>query len=135
MKNWPLACMLLAVWVLIPPLSFAQESDSSEPVPDYEISHEIKLKGVVDEVKDRICPITGGMEWHLMLKTKNKIYEVHIAPVKFAKMYEAAVHKGDTIEIVGLKINFHHLDGILAREIKDGNDDFLFRDEKGKPLW
>jgi hypothetical protein len=78
MKNRPLAFMLLAVCVLIPPLSFAQELDSREPVPEYEISHEIKLKGVVDEVKDRICPITGGMEWHLMLSTKNKIFEVHM---------------------------------------------------------
>jgi hypothetical protein len=135
MKTWALTFMLLAVWALIPPLPFAQESDSSEPVIDYEISHEIKLKGVVDEVKDRICPITGGMEWHLMLKTENNIYEVHIAPVKFAEMYEAAVHKGDTIEIVGMKMKFRHLDGILAREIKDGDDDLLFRDQKGKPFW
>jgi hypothetical protein len=48
---------------------------------------------------------------------------------------KAAGHEGDTIEIVGLKVKFHHLDGVLAREIKDGKDDLLFRDEKGKPLW
>ena len=57
---------------------------------------------------DRICPMTGVMDWHLMVRIGNKIYEVHVAPVKFAKMYEAAVQKGDTIEIVGVKMQFQH---------------------------
>ena len=135
MKIWPLAVMPLAVWVLIPPLSFAQKPLSSEPVPEYNLAQETKFKGVVDEVNDRICPIAGGMDWHLMVKIDNKIYEVHVAPVKFAKLYKADVQKGDTIEIVGVKTQFQHADVILSREIKDGNHFFLFRDEKGKPFW
>jgi hypothetical protein len=134
MKIWPLAVMPLAVWVLIPPRSFAQKL-SSEPVPEYNISQEAKFKGVVAEMNDRICPIVGGMDWHLMVRIDNKIYEVHVAPVKFAKMYEGDVQKGDTIEIVGVKIQFQHADVILSREIKDGNHNFVFRDEKGKPFW
>jgi len=135
MKIWPLAVMPLAVWLLIPLLSFAQELISSEPIPEYNISHEAKFKGVVAEMNQQICPMTGGMDWHLTVRIDNKIYEVHVAPVKFAKIYEADVRKGDWIEIVGVKTQFHHADVILPREIKDGKHDFLFRDEKGKPFW
>ena len=41
----------------------------------------------------------------------------------------------DELEITGVKTTFQGIDAILPREIKRGNDDFLFRDEKGKPIW
>jgi hypothetical protein len=77
MKTRPLAVMVLAVWVLNSPLSFAQKSDSTESVPDYEISKEIKLKGVIDEARDRVCSISGSMGSHLTVKIGDKIYDVH----------------------------------------------------------
>ena len=136
MKTWPVALLVLAVGMLITPVSFAQKSDSSaEPVPKYDVSKEAKFKGVVDEVKDRTCPISGGMGSHLMVKIDNQIYEVHIASTKFVKSYEVVFQKGDEVEITGMKTRFQDTDAILAREIKRGNDDFLFRDEKGKPIW
>lgn len=135
MKTWPLTVKLLGVGMLIPLLSFAQESDFSQFVPEYEISQESRFKGIVDEVQRRICPISGGMDSHLMVEMGNEIYEVHVAPVKFVKMYKAEFQKGDTVEIVGVKTNFQHRDAILAREIKDGKHHFVFRDDKGKPIW
>jgi DNA/RNA endonuclease YhcR with UshA esterase domain len=136
MKTWPVALLLIAVGMLITPVSFAQKSDSSaEPVPKYDVSQEAKFKGVVDEVKDRTCPISGGMGSHLMVKIDNQVYEVHIASTKFVKNYEVGFEKGDQVEITGMKTRFQDADAILAREIKRGNDDFLFRDEKGKPIW
>jgi hypothetical protein len=134
-KTWVPTVMLLTVWMLILPLSFAQMPISREPVPEYNMAQEAKFKGIVEEVSERLCPMTGSMDWHLMVRIENKIYEVHVAPVKFAKIYEADVHKGDRIEIVGVKTQFQHADVILSREIKDGNHVLLFRDEKGKPFW
>jgi hypothetical protein len=75
------------------------------------------------------------MGGHLIVKSNNKLYEVHIAPVKFAQMYEATVQKGDAIEIVGVKTKFRHVDAILPREITYGNYNLVLRDEKGKPFW
>lgn len=135
MKTWAPAVMFLTVWILIQPLSFAQVPIPGELVPEYNMAQEAKFKGIVKEANDRICPMTGSMDWHLMVRIENEIYEVHVAPVKFAKMYEADVHKGDRIEIVGVKTQFQHADVILTRQIKDGKHDFVFRDEKGKPFW
>lgn len=135
MKTWPLTVMLLGIGILISLLSFAQDADFSEFVPEYEISQESKFKGIVDEVQRRICPISGGMDSHLMVEVGNEIYEVHLAPVKFVKMYKVDFQKGDAVEIVGVKTTFQHRDAILAREIKDGKHHFVFRDEKGNPIW
>ena len=133
MKTWPV--VILVVALMLTAIAVAQKTASSEPVPKYDVSQEAKFKGVVDEVKDRTCPISGGMGSHLMVKIDNKIYEVHVAPVKFVKSYEVAFEKGDELEITGMKTTFQGVDAILPREIKRGNDDFLFRDEKGKPIW
>lgn len=135
MKPCPFAFMLLAVGILIPPLWFAQKLFISERVPQYDIWQEGKFNGVVDEVKNRTCPISGGIGSHLMVKIDNKTYEVHVAPVKFVKMYEAAFQKGDAIEIVGVTTKFQDIDAILPRMIKRGNDVFVFRDLKGTPFW
>lgn len=136
MKTWRVALLVLAVGMLVTPVSFAQKpANSTEPVPKYDVSQEAKFKAVVDEVTDRNCPISGGMGSHLMVKIDNKVYEVHVASTKFVKSYEVVFQKGDEIEITGMKTRFQDTDAILAREIKRGNDDFLFRDEKGKPIW
>jgi hypothetical protein len=134
MKPLPLGVMLLSICVFMQP-SFAQKPDFSETIPEYDISKEAKFKGVVEEVKDRICPISGDLRLHLMLKIGNQAYEVHVAPVKFVKIYKAIFHNGDTVAIVGVETRFHGADAILPREIEYGGDTLLFRDENGKPIW
>ena len=133
MKTWPV--MVLILGLLLAGIAVAQKTESNEPAPKYDVSQEAKFKGVVDEVKDRSCPISGGMGAHLMVKVVDKIYEVHIAPVKFVKSYEVSFAKGDEVEITGVKTTFQGVDAILPREIKRGTDDFVFRDDKGKPIW
>ena len=135
MKTLPLGLMFLAAWVMIPPLACAQEADSRQSVPEYDVSKETRFKGVIDEVRDRICPISHGMGLHLMIKIDEKVYEVHVAPVKFVKMYGAAFQRAEAIEMVGVITRFQGVDVILPREIRRGNHGLLFRDEKGKPIW
>ena len=38
-------------------------------------------------------------------------------------------------EVTGVKVKFEGVDTIFARKIKRGEDEFLFRDGDGKPLW
>ena len=134
MKAWPVILVLLALGLVLPAASLAQKPNGSG-VPKYDLSQEAKFKGVVEEVKDRECPISGGMGSHLMVRIDDKVYEVHVASTKFVKIYEVNFQKGDEIEIIGVKTTFQGVDAILPREIKRGTDDFLFRDEKGKPIW
>jgi hypothetical protein len=60
---------------------------------------------------------------------------VHVAPVKFVKMYGAVFQRGETVEIVGVITRFQGTEAILPREIRRGNQGLVFRDEKGRPIW
>ena len=135
MKTLLLAGMLLAAWVMIPLLACAQEADSKESVPEYDVSKEIRFQGVIDKMKDRICPISRGVGSHLTVKVDEKVYEVHVAPVKFVKMYGAAFQRGETVEVVGVIAIIQGTEAILPREIRRGNQGLVFRDEKGRPIW
>lgn len=131
MKTWPVVILVLALGMATLPV-LGQNS----AVPKYDLSTEAKFKGVVEEVKDHHCPISGGMGAHLMLRLPdNKLIEVHLATAKFVKSYDVIFSKGDEVEVLGSKVQFEGADAILAREVKRGNDDYLFRDQKGKPIW
>jgi DNA/RNA endonuclease YhcR with UshA esterase domain len=114
----------------------AAQKNEKEPVPKYDKSTEAVFKGTVDYVRDRNCPVTGGMGSHLMLKqVEGSTIEVHLALTKFVNQYELVFHKGDVLEVTGVKVKFEGVDAIFARKIKRGEDEFLFRDGDGKPLW
>jgi DNA/RNA endonuclease YhcR with UshA esterase domain len=110
--------------------------NSKPPVPKYDKAAEAVFKGTVEEVKNHVCPVSGGMGSHIMLKLSDgNTIEVHLAATKFVNQYELVFQKGDVIEVTGVKVKFEDVDTIFARKIKRGNDEFLFRDGDGKPLW
>jgi DNA/RNA endonuclease YhcR with UshA esterase domain len=134
MKTWHIFLLMLAV--LLATLSAAAQTPTSEPVPKYDKSTEAVFKGTVDDVRDRHCPVSGGTGSHLMLKQSDgTVIEVHLALTKFVTQYELVFHKGDVVEVTGVKVKFEGVDTIFARKIKRGSDEFLFRDNDGKPLW
>src|SRR5207248_9471365 len=105
-------------------------------IPKYDPTPEVTLKGTVDEVRDRECPVSGGMGSHIILRlSADKTIEVHLASTKFVKAYELVFAKGDNIEVTGSKVTFEGVETIFAREVKRGNDTFVFRDKDGKPVW
>jgi hypothetical protein len=135
MKTWRVLLTILAVMLAIVPI-FAAQKPANGTVPKYDKSAEAVFKGTVDEVKDRHCPVSGGMGSHLILKLADgSTIEVHLALTKFVTQYDLVFHKGDVLEVTGVKVKFEDVDTIFARKIKRGSDEFLFRDNDGKPLW
>jgi len=133
MKTWRVS-VVLAVAVVA--MVAAAQKPENESVPKYDKSTEAVFKGTVDDVKDRECPVSGGMGSHLMLKMADgNVLEVHLSLTKFVRQYELVFHKGDVLEVTGVKVKFEGADTIFARKIKRGEDEFLFRDSDGKPLW
>ena len=127
--------VLLGILVLAVSVSAAEKRPAST-VPKYDKSTEAVFKGTVEEVKDRECPVSGGMGSHLILKLENgDSIEVHLSLTKFVTQYELVFHKGDLVEVTGVKVQFEGVDTIFARKIKRGEDEFLFRDTDGRPLW
>jgi len=111
-------------------------SQTSGPVPKYDPATEAVFKGTVEEVRNRECAVSGGMGAHVILKLEDgSTIEVHLASTKFVRSYELTFSKGDQLEVTGSKVKFEGVDTIFAREVKRGNDTFVFRDKDGKPVW
>ena len=104
--------------------------------PKYDIGNEVTIKGVVEEVKDFQCPVSGGMGAHLVVKTDKGLVTVHLALSKFLSDYGFNFAKGDEVVIIGAKAKVgDDENALLARKIDRGNQTFTFRDKEGKPLW
>lgn len=130
MKFWTITLILVLLFATAPLLANPQAA------PKYDPSKEGTYKGTITAVKDRECPVSGGMGSHFMLKLSDgKIYEVHVATTKLVKDLELEFKVGEEVEVTGVKLVFQDVDAIFVREIKHGNDIFTFRDKSGKPVW
>ncbi|HXY48074.1 MAG TPA: hypothetical protein VEI01_01395 [Terriglobales bacterium] len=133
MRVWRMLFLLLGA--VLATIAVAAQRDNTA-VPKYDKGAEAVFKGTVLDVTDRVCPVSGGMGSHISLRlTDGSTIEVHLATTKFVHQYELVFQKGDMIEVTGVKVRFEGTDTILARKIKRGDDEFLFRDVDGKRLW
>ena len=135
MKTWRLIAIIVVLAVTTT-LFAAPKSGSASAVPKYNPATEVTIKGTVVEITDRNCPVSGGMGSHVTLKLADgSTIEVHLATTKFVKTYDLELNKGDELEVTGSKVTFEGAETIFAREIKRGQDTFVFRDKEGKPVW
>lgn len=136
MKTWSVIVLILALTAAAAPAFAAQATSPKATVPKYDPATEAVYEGTVEEVRDRQCPVSGGMGSHVVLKLEDgTTIEVHLASTKFVKEYELVFAKGDVLEVTGSKVQFEGVETIFAREVKRGNDSFVFRDKDGKPVW
>ncbi len=121
-------------WMIL--LALAPRLSAGKPSgPKYDPTTEITVKGVITEVKEFECPVSGGVGAHLTLKAGEKSVLVHVALSKFLKDYELSFEKGQQVEVIGSKVMMDGEEVILARQIIRGQSTFTFRDAKGQPLW
>src|SRR5579864_4152540 len=126
----------VALVLIITPVAAGQKSGPGVAVPKYDPAVEVTFKGTVEEVRDRQCPVSGGMGSHLILRlSPSQTIEVHLASSKFVKTYDLVFSKGDAVTVVGTKVQFEGVETIFAREITRGSETFVFRDKDGKPIW
>jgi DNA/RNA endonuclease YhcR with UshA esterase domain len=104
-------------------------------VPKFDPANQATIKGIVDEVKDYECPISGAVGSHLTVKSGEGAVEVHLASSSFLKEYGIVFARGDTVQVTGTKTFFDGKPALLARQIIVGDRTYSFRDDKGIPLW
>jgi DNA/RNA endonuclease YhcR with UshA esterase domain len=104
-------------------------------VPKYDPKKEVTIKGVITEIKDYSCPISGAVGAHITLKTGDGLIEVHVAASKFLQQYGIRFNVGDSIQATGNLIEFNGKPAFLPRVIVVGTDSYFLRDPKGNPLW
>jgi DNA/RNA endonuclease YhcR with UshA esterase domain len=113
-------------------LSAAWAQTASKTGPKYDVKNEVKIKGVIDEVRQ----VPGSYEGtYLVVKTESKTVVVRAAPADFLKEIETTFTKGEQVEVVGCKAPDTTDEEILAREITVGQNTTTLRDDKGVPVW
>jgi len=106
------------------------------PKPQYDLANEIKVRGMIEDIKEFQCPVSGTVGYHIVLRSGEQPHMVHVAASRFMKEYEISFAKGDEIQVLGSKVKLEgHEEAILAREITRGQNTYAFRDKQGRPLW
>jgi hypothetical protein len=126
--------VLAACLVLLSVTPASAQKTQASAAPKYDPKTEARIKGVVDELK---LSAKGSEKEaaHLLMKDGAVILDVYLCPSSFLNDMGISFHKGDEIALTGSKITEDGADLILAREVVKGTDTFLFRDEKGNPVW
>jgi hypothetical protein len=131
-----LGIWILALLVCVYPAAVSQERVSpSRETYTYDVSSQKVTTGIVVEVKDYKCPVTGTLGSHIALKRGGDVLEVHLAPAAFLKQYEIVINKGDEVAIEAAPILFEGKPALLAKTVAVNGVTYAFRDAKGQPLW
>jgi TusA-related sulfurtransferase len=114
---------------------FAQTAQKPA-LPKYNPAAEAVYNGTVSDVRDRQCPVSGGLGTHIIMKLESgSTIEVHLATSEFTKTVEMNLQKGSQIEVTGWKTEFEGVQTIFAREVKTRNETYVFRGKDGTPAW
>ncbi len=132
--NSKLTLLLIVVVMVVSALFVSAQNPAA--VPKYDFATESTFKGTIVSVSERVCPVSGGMGFHFVMKwQEGTTIEVHVATSKFIKDYEVTLRPGDNVEVIGSRVKFEGVDTIFAREITRGSETYIFRDKIGKVAW
>src|SRR5262245_43674108 len=127
--------MLFAVSLVLLFAAPATNGQEKKLVPKFDPANQTTIQGVIDQVSDYECPISGKMGSHFSIKNTDETVEVHLAASKFLKEYGIVFAKGDAVQVTGTKTTFDGKPALLARQVTVGDRTYSFRDDKGIPLW
>ena len=131
--------IFLGAWMLaLLVFSAAVSQDKASPSHEtytYDTTNSKIMTGIVLEVRDYKCPVSGAVGSHITLKRSGEIIEVHLGPATFLKEYEIVINKGDEVTIEAAPILFEGKPALLAKTVADGKSMYAFRDARGRPLW
>lgn len=72
---------------------------------------------------------------HLVLRKGGERVEVHLAPAWYLDRCGYELEPGEVVAVTGTRIALGRGHGVLAREVRRGDEVMKFRDEHGLPLW
>lgn len=100
--------------------------------PKYDVANEVKIKGVVAEVRE----VPGNSEGvYLVVKTDTATALVRVAPAAFLREMDTSFAVGNQVQVTGARALNVAEEQILAREIVVGTNTVTLRDDRGIPVW
>jgi hypothetical protein len=93
---------------------------------------EATVNGVVREIREFSCPVNDGeLGYHFTMTTAKGVVQVHMVADRIMRSQEIKFAPGDRVEVIGSKFHFQGSDDLIARQIKRGDQTFIFRDHQG----
>jgi hypothetical protein len=127
--------LLIGIFLLGLAMPVFPQNAPKKGAPRYNPAAEAVYKGTVVDMRDRECPVSGGVGSHIIMQMGSGTIEVHLATTQFTKITELNLQKGDQIEVTGWKTEFEGVQTIFAREVRHGQDVYIFRAKDGTPVW
>jgi hypothetical protein len=124
------ACLLCLPMGIL--LAQKAPASPSPPVPKYDLQAEVKIKGIVLELK---APEKTQDILHLIVKSGEETVNVSLCPKSYLDEMGTTFAKGDEIALTGSKVKIDEANLILAREVNKGGEMLMLRDGKGAPVW
>jgi hypothetical protein len=112
--------------------SAASNQKNSNTGPKYDAANQVKIKGVIQDVKDTPGELAGT---HITVKTDTGTVVVYVGPADFLADIDTSFKAGDQVEVVGAKNTGPEGEEVLAKEITVGSNTTTLRDENGVPVW
>lgn len=108
---------------------------STSDVMAYDANKIIDVKGTIVSTNEFSCPASDGeLGRHLMLKTADHTYEIHLAPSRVLRANKWDFKVGQQVQIIGAQVRYKGKDGLIAKQLTMGEDIYTFRDMSGKLL-
>ena len=128
-----LKVLTVAAFVLITILIF--QTGPHQGSPKYNTATEVKVEGVVQDIQQYWCSISGEKGTHLMLKAGSDVLEIHLAPDRYLRGNGITFSPNDHLTVIGSIVMYQGHDAMIAREVTRGAETFAMRRIDGAPMW
>jgi DNA/RNA endonuclease YhcR with UshA esterase domain len=100
----------------------------------YDPKTEMTVTGTILDVQQLPC-MGRRNGTHLFVKTESGPVEVCTGPAAYIQQKGFAFAKGETVDVVGSKVNLNGKDVVIARQVTKDNKTLILRDAQGIPQW
>jgi hypothetical protein len=97
------------------------------------VIEQVQLNGLDGCELCEACEECGSV--HVLLRTRSRRVEVHLAPAWYLARLEFTPAVGDEVRVIGTRTRVPKGRGLAAHEIHAGHIRIRLRDEHGLPLW
>ena len=120
---------------LAAPVVIAQDPGPGRRQRLYDPNTEVTVSGTVQDVQQHTGRRGRWTGTHLVLNADSGVFDVHVGPTSYLTQKQFSFAKGDTIKVLGSKVQVGNKEALLAREITKDGKVLTLRDAQGVPQW
>ncbi len=125
--------ILFSIILLVASAASAQKRPARQSAAAYDVSREAVVEGTVLSLTD--SPATPPLGSRVTLQTASGPVDVHLGPASFLRANQFTLAPGDSVKIVGARVQQRQASIFVARVIQKGNQSLALRSTSGAPLW